>query len=134
MMANLGIKNFRLSFSWSRLLPDGTVDSANKNGVDFYNSVIDTLIANGITPWVTLYHWDLPSALHDKSNTGSWLGSAITDQFNAYADFCFQKFGDRVKHWLTMNEPWTFTWQGYGNGINAPGRCTDEYYPGKNCS
>ena len=62
-MKSLGITNFRLSFAWSRLLPDGTPASANQIGVDFYNNLIDTLIANGITPWVTLFHWDLPSAL-----------------------------------------------------------------------
>jgi beta-glucosidase/6-phospho-beta-glucosidase/beta-galactosidase len=63
MIASLGLKHFRMSLSWSRLLPDGTTDKINQEGVDFYNSVLDTLIAHGIQPWVTLYHWDLPSAL-----------------------------------------------------------------------
>lgn len=123
-MRNLGVKNFRMSLSWSRLLPVGTVDNVNQKGVDFYNNVLDALIAAGIQPWVTLFHWDLPSALQGKGSTDAWLGTKIIDQFNDYADFCFKTFGPKVKRWLTFNEPWTFTWLGYGTGTNAPGRCT----------
>eukprot|EP00347_Sterkiella_histriomuscorum_P021037 403335503 len=128
MISDLGIKNFRMSLSWSRILPKGTVDQVNQEGVDFYNAVFDALIAHGITPWVTLYHWDLPSALQDKTDTGSWLGTKIIGQFNDYADFCFKTFGSKVKKWLTFNEPWTFTWDGYGHGSYAPGRCTNGLY------
>jgi beta-glucosidase/6-phospho-beta-glucosidase/beta-galactosidase len=124
MMQNLGIKNFRLSLSWSRLLPNGTNDTVNQAGLDFYNNVINNLTAAGITPWVTLYHWDLPSKLNGQSNSSGWLDPKISDYFNDYADYCFSKFGDRVKHWLTLNEPWTYVWMGYGSGVHAPGRCT----------
>ena len=87
--------------------------------------MLDSLIAAGITPWVTLFHWDLPSSLQDKSPTGAWLGNqTIVNLFNNYADFCFNTFGSKVKYWLTFNEAWTFTWLGYGSGVNAPGRCT----------
>jgi beta-glucosidase len=126
MMKKLGIKNFRMSLSWSRLLPNGTTKSGiNGLGVSFYNMVIDELLAAGITPWVTLHHWDTPSALHNKTSTGSFLSRDITDSFADYADFVFAVYGDRVKHWLTLNEPWTYAVLGYGSGVNAPGRCSE---------
>lgn len=103
-MKQLGIKNFRLSLSWPRLLPKGTVKEPNEKGVKFYNDVIDELISNGIEPWVTLYHWDLPAALNDKTDKGGWLNPDIVDLFNDYADFCFEKFGSKVKYWITINE------------------------------
>lgn len=131
MMKSLRIKHFRMSISWSRVLPKGTIDEINPLGVAFYNNVFNELLAAGITPWVTLFHWDVPSGVHDKSPTGSFLGSQIIDQFNDYADFCFKTYGDRVKHWITFNEPWTHAWQGYGVGSNAPGRCNDGPYAEK---
>ena len=79
-----------------------------------------------ITPWVTLHHWDTPSAVHNTSSTGSFLSKDIIDKFNNYADFVFAAYGDRVKHWLTLNEPWTYTVLGYLTGVDAPGRCSDE--------
>lgn len=127
MMKSLGIKNFRMSLSWSRILPNGTTDQGiNGQGVAFYNYVINELIAAGITPWVTLHHWDTPSAVHNKTATGSFLSKDIVDKFNNYADFVFAAYGDRVKHWLTLNEPWTYTVLGYLTGVDAPGRCSDE--------
>ena len=126
MMKSLNIKDFRMSFSWSRILPDGTPASANQKGIDFYNSVFDELNAAGITPWVTLYHWDLPSALFNTTSTGAWLGKDIIDKFNDYADFCFKTFGTKVKKWITFNEPQSFTWIGYGAGVHAPGRCSED--------
>jgi len=127
MMKQLGIKNFRMSFSWSRILPNGTTDKGiNGQGIAFYNYVIDELLASGITPYVTLFHWDTPSAVHNNTNTGSFLGRDIIDKFNNYADFCFAVFGDRVKHWITLNEPWTYSAMGYGIGVMAPGRCNSE--------
>jgi beta-glucosidase len=127
MMKKMGIKHFRMSFSWSRLLPNGTTDKGvNQLGVDYYNSVVNELLSNGITPWVTLFHWDTPAALHNDSDTGSFLGSDMIEHFNNYADFCFNTFGDRVKHWITLNEPWTYTWVGYGVGGFAPGRCSSQ--------
>lgn len=74
MMKSLGLKNFRMSISWTRVLPKGTTDEVNQEGVDFYNNVFDELINAGIEPWVTLFHWDFPSALQDKTTTGAWLG------------------------------------------------------------
>ena len=127
MIKKLGFKHFRMSFSWSRILPLGTIEGGiNQKGVDFYMNVIDEFIANGITPWVTLYHWDLPSALNDKSDKGGWLNDGISDVFADYADFCFKTYGGKVKRWLTLNEPWTYTWLGYGAGVHAPGRCSSD--------
>jgi beta-glucosidase len=127
MMKSLGIKNFRMSLSWSRLLPNGTTDKGiNQKGVDFYNNVFNQLLAAGITPWVTLHHWDTPSAVHNKTDKGSFLSEDIIDKFDNYADFAFGTFGDRVKHWITLNEPWTYAIQGYSvGGVFAPGRCTN---------
>jgi len=126
-MVKLKIKHFRMSLAWSRILPKGTVDSPNPLGVDFYNRVFDALHAAGITPWVTLYHWDLPAALNDKTSTGGWLNPDIVNKFNDYADFCFKTFGDKVKNWLTFNEIQQFAWGGYGGGGQAPGRCSPKY-------
>ena len=105
MMKSLGITNFRMSLSWPRILPNGTIDNVNELGIQFYNNVIDELLKNGITPFVTLYHWDLPSALDKNKSTDSWLNPNIIDLFNDYADLCFNRFGDRVKYWLSFNEP-----------------------------
>jgi beta-glucosidase/6-phospho-beta-glucosidase/beta-galactosidase len=128
MMKSMGIKHFRMSFSWSRILPGGTTDKGiNTLGVTFYNNVINELLAAGITPWVTLHHWDTPSALHNQTDTGSFLSKDIIEKFDNYADFCFSTFGDRVKYWITLNEPWTYSINGYlAGGVFAPGRCSDE--------
>ena len=127
MMKRMGIKHFRMSFSWPRILPGGTTDKGvNGLGVDFYNRVIDELVAAGISPWVTLHHWDTPSAVHNNTDTGSFLSKDIVAKFNNYADFCFAAFGDRVKHWITFNEPLTYTLLGYGAGVFPPGRCSTE--------
>jgi len=123
----MGIKHFRMSLSWSRILPNGTTDKGvNGQGIAYYNDIFNRLLAAGITPWVTLHHWDTPSAVHNKTETGSFLSKDIIDKFNNYADLCFALFGDRVKHWITLNEPWTYTWVGYGIGSFAPGRCSSE--------
>ncbi|XP_016190889.1 beta-glucosidase 40 [Arachis ipaensis] len=100
---------------------DGTGE-INQAGVDYYNKLIDALLAKGIEPYVTIYHWDLPQALEDKYN--GWLSADIINDFANYAEICFQKFGDRVKHWITFNEPHTFATQGYDVGLQAPGRCS----------
>jgi len=126
LMAKYNIKHFRMSLSWSRILPKGTVDKVNPEGVKFYNDVFDALLKAGITPWVTLYHWDLPQALDDHSDKGGWLNPTIIQNFNDYADFCYKTFGDRVKNWLTFNEINVFSWLGYGTGGHAPGRCSAE--------
>ena len=129
MMKDLGIKNFRISLSWPRLLPQGTVDQPSTAGLTFYTNVINALLDQGIEPWVTLYHWDLPATLSDNTTTGGWLNPNTSDLFNAYADYCFNNFGGKVKRWLTMNEITSFAWIGYGLGIHAPGRCSSDIIP-----
>ncbi|CAH1269388.1 LCTL [Branchiostoma lanceolatum] len=105
ILSELGVSHYRFSLSWPRLFPDGTRDSLNPEGVRYYNSLIDELLAHGIVPFVTLYHWDLPLALEEKYK--GWLGEEVVELFNDYARFCFSEFGDRVKHWATFNEPWS---------------------------
>jgi beta-glucosidase/6-phospho-beta-glucosidase/beta-galactosidase len=124
LMKQLGVKNYRFSLSWPRLFPNGRVeDGVNEKGRKFYNDLIDCLIRNGITPVVTLYHWDLPLAL--ESEIGGWLSPAIAPLFGQYADKCFAMFGDRVKTWLTLNEPWCCSVLGYSTGEHAPGRTSN---------
>ncbi|KAK2516356.1 Lct, partial [Columba livia] len=123
LLRALGVKNYHFSLSWSRIFPSGRNDSINSHGVDYYNRLINGLVANNITPIVTLYHWDLPQALQD---IGGWENSALIDLFDSFADFCFQTFGDRVKFWITINEPQVIAWVGYGTGafppnVNDPG-------------
>lgn len=121
LMKDMGMDAYRFSIAWSRIFPNGSGE-INQAGVDHYNKLINALLAKGIEPYVTLYHWDLPQALEDKYN--GWLDRQIIKDFATYAETCFQKFGDRVKHWITFNEPHTFTVQGYDVGLQAPGRCT----------
>ena len=126
-MAQLGIKAFRISFSWTRLLPTGDPNNVNAEGVSFYLNLINALLAAGIEPYVTLYHWDLPQVYNNLTEFSTWLDPDMPNKFNAYADFCFKTFGNLVKHWLTMNEISTFTWIGYGVGVHAPGRCSPSF-------
>ncbi|XP_007650423.1 cytosolic beta-glucosidase [Cricetulus griseus] len=114
----LGLTHYRFSLSWSRLLPDGTTGFINQKGIDYYNKIIDDLLKNGVTPIVAIYHFDLPQALEDQ---GGWLSEAIVEVFDKYAQFCFRTFGDRVKQWLTINEPNTLAILAYDMGIFAPG-------------
>ncbi|KAK8507376.1 hypothetical protein V6N12_072639 [Hibiscus sabdariffa] len=118
LMKDLGMDAYRFSISWPRIFPHGTGEP-NVEGINYYNRLIDALIQKGIKPFVTLYHWDLPQILEDKY--GGWLSRQIVDDFDHYAVTCFQAFGDRVKHWVTFNEPHGFAIQGYDNGIQAPG-------------
>lgn len=127
LMANLNIKAFRLSFSWTRIFPTGNISEVNQKGVDFYLALIQTLIQSNIEPYVTLYHWDLPQTYNDLGDHSGWLNPNIVHQFNAYSDFCFKTFGHLVKKWITMNEIQTFAWVAYGLGIHAPGRCSPEF-------
>jgi len=122
MMASTGFDFYRMSISPTRILPNGTLP-VNKKGVEHYNKVFDTIIQQGLKPFVTLYHWDLAQALHDEY--GGWLSERSIDDFLVYADVCFKEFGAKVKFWLTFNEPKTFTYQGYGQGTHAPGRCSN---------
>ncbi|XP_078611527.1 cytosolic beta-glucosidase-like [Branchiostoma floridae x Branchiostoma japonicum] len=117
--AAMGMTAYRFSISWPRLLPDGTLaGGVNQAGVDYYNKLIDELIAHKMEPLVTMYHWDLPQALQTKY--GGWTNESMVDYFNDYATLCYQKFGDRVKRWATFNEPWSFIVPGYGLGVSPP--------------
>ena len=118
LLKDLGVGYYRFSISWSRVLPLGTRDKVNPLGVNYYNKLIDTLLANGIKPAVTLYHFDLPQALQD---VGGWHNPKISNIFNDYAQFCFKEFGDRVGIWLTINEPHEEVLDAYGLGSFAPG-------------
>ncbi|XP_033507877.1 cytosolic beta-glucosidase isoform X2 [Epinephelus lanceolatus] len=114
----LGLTHYRLSLSWARLLPDGTTRCVNQKGVQYYNKVIDDLLACSVSPMVTLYHFDLPQALQDQ---GGWKSPDITTLFDSYAKFCFRTFGDRIKLWITINEPYVCAKLGHEDGIHAPG-------------
>lgn len=125
LLVQYGVKCYRFSLSWSRIIPlGGRNDPVNPLGIQFYSKLIDALLENGITPFVTLYHWDLPQALHDRY--GGWLNKdEIVQDYTNYAKVCFEAFGDRVKNWLTINEPWCVAIHGYGRGVFAPGRSSD---------
>ena len=118
LLKRLNFKNFRFSFSWSRILPEG-MGRINEKGIDFYNRMIDKCLELGIEPWAMLYHWDLPQMLEER---GGWVNRDIVDWFSAYADLCSRRFGDRIKHWMVLNEPLGFTSLGYLAGIHAPNR------------
>ena len=117
LMQGLGIKGYRLSISWSRLFPNGD-EVREERGFAFYDNLINTLIAQGITPYITLYHWDLPQALEEK---GGWRNRATVEAFGRYAAAVAGHFGDRVKHFAPINEPWCVAWLGHGLGVHAPG-------------
>ncbi|KAI8514032.1 hypothetical protein Bbelb_083560 [Branchiostoma belcheri] len=120
LITGMGLRYYRFSLSWTRIFPDGTSTSGpNQAGVDYYNNLINELIRNGVTPMVTLYHWDLPQNLQDTY--GGWVSEGIVQHYNDYATFAFQTFGDRVRYWLTFNEPWAVCYVGYGLGMHAPG-------------
>ena len=118
LLKSLNFKNFRFSFSWSRILPDGT-GRINEKGIDFYNRMIDTCLQLGIEPWAMLYHWDLPQKLEEK---GGWMNRDIIDWFSEYTDLCTRRFGNKIKNWMVLNEPAGFTTLGYLAGVHAPDR------------
>ena len=118
LMKQFGIRNFRFSLSWPRIFPEG-IGTPNKKGVAFYDEFIDTLLENGIDPWVTLYHWDLPYELYKK---GGFLNQEFPEWFASYTRFTAQRFGDRVQHFFTFNEPQCIVGLGYQTGKHAPGQ------------
>jgi beta-glucosidase len=118
LLKSLNFRDFRFSLSWSRIIPEG-VGKINPQGIDFYNRVIDTCLNLGLEPWITLYHWDLPQALEDK---GGWTNRDVVSWFQDYCHVCTSHFGDRVKNWIVLNEPFAFTSLGYMTGQHAPGR------------
>jgi beta-glucosidase len=117
LMRWLGLKAYRFSVAWSRVIPAGT-GAINEKGIDFYDRLIDGLLEAGIEPFLTLYHWDLPQALQDR---GGWANPEIVYWFADYAQVVAQCFGDRVKNWITLNEPWCISLLGYYIGEHAPG-------------
>jgi beta-glucosidase len=125
LMVDMRVRAYRFSISWSRIFPQGE-GAVSEAGLRHYSALIDLLLSKNIVPYVTLYHWDLPQALDDKNApNGGWLDPTIVKAFTDYADTVFSYYGDRVKHWITFNEPHEVTWQGYGSGLMAPGRCSD---------
>ncbi len=117
IMEELGIGAYRFSIAWPRIFPEGR-GKLNSAGMDFYENLVDTLLAKNIAPAVTLYHWDLPQALEDK---GGWPARDTADYFTDYACTVFERLGDRVKMWITHNEPWVTAFLGYDLGMHAPG-------------
>ena len=117
MMKELGIHHYRFSLAWPRLFSDGK-GSLNEKGADFYHRLIDELLSHDIQPAVTLYHWDLPQALQE---TGGWQNRATAYHFQEFAESAFKLYGDRVKSWITHNEPWCSAYLGHFVGIHAPG-------------
>ncbi|KAG7659713.1 Glycoside hydrolase family 1 [Arabidopsis suecica] len=123
LMKNLNTDGFRFSIAWPRIFPHGRMEKGiSKAGVQYYHDLIDELLANGITPLVTVFHWDTPQDLEDEY--GGFLSDRIIKDFTEYANFTFQEYGDKVKRWITFNEPWVFSRAGYDIGNKAPGRCS----------
>lgn len=117
LMRELGLKAYRFSIAWPRIFPRGT-GIVNQPGLDFYDRLVDTLLAADIEPFITLYHWDLPQALQDE---GGWANRDTVSHFRNYAAEVSERLGDRVANWITHNEPWVASFLGYGFGGHAPG-------------
>ncbi len=117
LMSELNLSAYRFSVSWSRILPQGT-GTVNERGLDFYDRLVDALLERAISPVLTLYHWDLPLALHER---GGWLARETAYAFADYAEVVARRLGDRVRWWITINEPWCAAYLGYGRGVHAPG-------------
>ena len=118
LMKQLGVNAYRFSVAWPRVLPQGR-GAINAKGLDFYDRLVDALLAAGIQPYITLYHWDLPQALDDA---GGWLNRDIAGAFADYTAVVVRRLGDRVKSWMTINEPYCVAFLGYREGVHAPGR------------
>lgn len=117
LMKELGVDTYRFSVSWPRIFPEG-VGKVNREGLDYYHRLVDCLLENGIEPMCTLYHWDLPQVLQDQ---GGWGNRETIDAFVAYAELMFKEFGDKIKQWLTINEPWCVSFLSNYIGVHAPG-------------
>ncbi|MFD1830747.1 GH1 family beta-glucosidase [Streptomyces desertarenae] len=118
LIASLGVDTYRFSLAWPRIQPGGR-GTGNPRGIAFYDRLVDELLEHGITPWVTLYHWDLPQELEDA---GGWPARDTALRFADYAEIAHEALGDRVRHWTTLNEPWCSAVLGYEQGVHAPGR------------
>jgi len=121
LMRELGLNAYRFSIAWPRIIPDGR-GRVNAAGLDYYDRLVDELLANGVEPFPTLYHWDLPQALEDE---GGWPVRDTVEAFAEYVEVVVARLGDRVSRWITQNEPWVIAWLGYGRGEHAPGRRSD---------
>ena len=121
LMQDLGLEAYRFSISWPRIQPTGR-GPVNEPGMAFYERLVDGLIARGIKPLATLYHWDLPQALEDE---GGWTNRETAYAFAEYARLVGERLGDRISAWITLNEPWCSAYLGYGSGAHAPGRTND---------
>jgi len=119
LMAQLGLNAYRFSIAWSRVLPQGR-GQVNAKGLDYYDRVVDALLAKNITPFITLFHWDVPQALEDS--IGGFAGRECAYDFADYAEVVAKRLGDRVKNWITLNEPWEHACFGHLLGDHAPGR------------
>lgn len=117
IMKEMGLKGYRFSIDWSRVLPEGT-GCVNESGIAFYNALIEELLEHGIEPYVTLYHWELPYSLYKQ---GGWMNPQIVEWFGEYARLVAERFSDRVKHFFTLNEPQCFVGLGFLTGEHAPG-------------
>jgi len=117
LMAELGLNAYRFSIAWSRVIPEGA-GAVNQRGLDFYDRLVDALLARGIAPLATLFHWDLPLALEER---GGWRNRATAYAFADYAEVVARRLGDRVPWWVTQNEPWCAAYLGHGSGLHAPG-------------
>ena len=117
LMKQMGLNSYRFSIAWTRILPNG-IGTRSQDGIDYYNALINELMEAGIEPAVTIYHWDLPQVLQEQ---GGWLNKSVADWFEEYSRVCFEEFGDRVKMWITLNEPWVTAVLGYGLATMAPG-------------
>jgi len=109
---------YRFSISWSRILPLGTTEKVNQAGIEYYNSLINSLIQHEITPVITMHHWDMPMPLQ---NAGGWVNEEMIEHFGNFARVLYKNFGERVKQWFTFNEAWVICVMGYGDGFFAPG-------------
>lgn len=118
MAQSLGTNAYRFSVAWPRIFADGRGQKPNQKGLDFYSRLVDGMLDRGLEPWLTLYHWDLPQALQDR---GGWAERSTIDAFLAYTDVVSRHLGDRVKHWITHNEPWCTAFNGNFEGVHAPG-------------
>jgi beta-glucosidase len=118
LMRELGVRSYRFSLAWPRVFPR-KAGERNPKGFDYYHRLVDELLRNGIQPAVTLYHWDLPQYLEEA---GGWPARDTASRFSEFATACFQALGDKVKCWITLNEPWCAAFLGYESGVHAPGR------------
>ncbi|XP_045811191.1 beta-glucosidase 46-like isoform X2 [Trifolium pratense] len=128
-MEAIKVNSYRFSISWTRILPKGRFGEVNMAGIDYYNRLIDALLLKGIQPFVTLFHFDIPQELEDRY--GGWLSPQSQEDFLLFADICFKSFGDRVKYWITFNEPNQHVTVAYRKGIHPPCRCSGKF---GNCS